>query len=68
MRSLDKQSGRGPVEKSKVLRITLPRSNPNIKSDIDAILDDGWHLITSDTFINGSDTQILYVFTKPKRN
>ncbi len=68
MKSLDKIGGGREHEKSKMLRITLPRSNPNIKSDIDAVLDDGWHIATSDTFINGGDTQILYVFTKPKRN
>jgi hypothetical protein len=66
--SLNKIGGGRQIEKSKILRITLPRSNPNIKSDIDAELDNGWHLATSDTFINGGDTQILYVFTKPKRN
>lgn len=61
--------GKGKLrEKSRMLRITLPRTNPNIKSDIDAILNDGWHIATSCSFVDGGDTQILYTFTKPKRN
>ena len=61
--------GKGTLrEKSKILRITLPRSNPNIKSDIDAELDNGWHIATSLTFVEGGDTKLLFVFTKPKRN
>jgi len=65
--SLNKAGGNRPKEKSKILRITLPRSNPNIKSDIDAELDNGWHIATSLHFNDGSD-KLLFVFTKPKRN
>ena len=54
-------------EKSKMLRITLPRSNPNIKSDIDAELDNGWHIASCVFFNDGSD-RLLYTFTKPKRD
>jgi len=66
--SLNKVGGGRQIEKSKILRVTLPRTNPNIKSDIDAILDDGWHLTTSTSFVDGADTEILFVFIKPKRN
>jgi hypothetical protein len=54
-------------QKSKVLRITLPRSNPNIKADIDAELDNGWNYRSMVHFNDGSD-RLLVVFTKPKRN
>jgi hypothetical protein len=53
--------------KSKMLRITLPRSNPNIKSDLDAELDDGWRIATCVHFNDGSD-RLLYTLVKPKRN
>ena len=65
--SLNKVSGGGRVnEKSKILRISLPRTNPNIKSDIDAELDNGWHIATS-VYLQ-ADNDILFVFVKPKRN
>ena len=68
--SLDKVGGGKANEKSKVLRITLPRSNPNIKADIDAELDNGWHLSGGATFFTDTDgdTKLLFIFTKPKRN
>ena len=53
-------------EKSKMLRITLPRSNPNIKSDIDAELDLGWHIASCVFFNDGSD-RLLCTFVKPKK-
>ena len=65
--SLNKIGGGRQNEKSKVLRITLPRSNPNIKADIDAELDNGWKIATSMHFNDGSD-KLLFIFTKPKRN
>ena len=64
--SLNKVGGGRSIEKSKMLRISLPRSNPNIKADIDAELDNGWHIATS-VYIS-QDNEILFVFTKPKRN
>ena len=63
--SLNKDGGR-LKEKSKILRIALPRSNPNIKADIDAELDDGWHIATS--MYMATDNDLLIIFTKPKRN
>jgi hypothetical protein len=67
--SLNKIGGGRQIDKSKVLRITLPRSNPNIKSDIDAELDSGWHLAGGPTFFtDGGDDKLLFIFTKPKRN
>lgn len=65
MGSLD-SAGQRHKEKSKVLRITLPRSNPNIKSDIDAELDNGWHIAAS--MYLQADNKLLIIFTKPKRN
>ena len=66
--SLNKIGGGREKEKSKMLRITLPRSNPNIKSDIDAELDNGWHIQTCVHWHDGTDDILLYTFTKPKRN
>ena len=65
--SLNKSGGGRAREKSRILRITLPRSNPNIRDDIDAILDNGWHIASCVHFNDGSD-RLLYTFTKPKRN
>ena len=65
--SLGKRGSGKPIEKSKILRITLPRSNPNIRDDINAELDNGWHIATSMYFNDGSD-RLLIIFTKPKRN
>ena len=53
-------------EKSKVIKIALPRSNPNIKSDIDAELDSGWHIATS-MHLPVTD-EVLIIFTRPKRD
>ena len=64
--SLNKEGGGKVNEKSKVIKIALPRSNPNIKSDIDAELDNGWHIATS--FHLPTTDQVVIVFTKPKRN
>jgi hypothetical protein len=64
--SLDKIGGGRANEKSKILRISLPRTNPNIKSDIDAELDIGWHISTS--MYLQADNDLLIIFTKPKRN
>jgi hypothetical protein len=66
MPTLDKEGGGKLIEKSKILRISLPRSNPNIKSDIDAQLDNGWHIQTS--MYLQDDNDLLIIFTKPKRN
>jgi hypothetical protein len=67
MGSLNKANKDNRKRKSKVLRITLPRSNPNIKSDIDAELDNGWQYESMTHFNDGSD-RLLVVFTKPTRN
>jgi hypothetical protein len=65
--SLNKLGGGRENEKSKILRINLPLSNPNIKTAIDDELDNGWHIVSS-TYIGESANQIIYVLTKPKRN
>jgi hypothetical protein len=65
MGSLNKGVGQRQIEKSKILRITLPRSNPNIKSDIDAELNNGWHIASCVHFNDGSD-RLLYTLVKPK--
>jgi hypothetical protein len=64
--SLNKIGGGREKEKSKILRLNLPISNPNIKTAIDAELDDGWHIATSMYMV--TDDKILIIFTKPKRN
>jgi hypothetical protein len=38
-------------------------TGPNIKTELDAVLDDGWNLI--DVFTKGTNT--FAVFTRPKR-
>ena len=63
--SLNKSGGR-EKEKSKTITIGLPKSNPNIKTDIDAELDSGWHIATS--FYDTVRDEVRIVFTKPKRN
>ena len=53
-------------QKSKTITIGLPKSNPNIKTDIDAVLDDGWQIATS--FYDSTRDEARIVFTKPKRD
>ena len=65
--SLNKIGGGRQKDKSKSIKIGLPRSNPNIKSDIDAELDKGWH-IAGITYLGETLDEILVIFTKPKRN
>jgi hypothetical protein len=65
MGSLD-QTPEREIEKSRVITISLPRSNPNMKSDIDAELDNGWHIQTS--FYDTSRDELRIIFVKPKRN
>lgn len=64
--SLNKIGGGRQKDKSKTITIALPKSNPNIKIDIDAELDNGWHIATS--FYDSSRDEVRIVFTKPKRN
>jgi hypothetical protein len=64
--SLNKIGGGREKEKSKILRISLPRTNPNIRDDINAELDSGWHIATS-MYLQADDA-LLIIFTKPKRN
>jgi hypothetical protein len=64
--SLNKVGGGRENEKSKILRMSMPISNPNIKIAIDAELDNGWHISTT-VYLPTVDA-ILMVFTKPKRN
>lgn len=65
MGSLDLQPDR-VNEKSKLITIALPMSNPNIKSAIDTELGNGWHIATS--FYDSSRDEVRFVFVKPKRN
>ena len=66
--SLDDKQGNRQVEKAKVIKITLPKSNPNIKSDVDAELDNGWHLTGGPAvYHDGTNNILLYTFVKPKR-
>lgn len=66
MATLNKVGGKRQIEKSKILRITLPMSNPNIKAAIDAEFNNGWHIATS--MYMATDNKLLIIFTKPKRN
>lgn len=66
MGSLNKSGASRPVEKSKTITIALPKSNPNIKTDIDAELDNGWHI--AGVWYDSSRDEVRYTFTKPKRN
>jgi hypothetical protein len=66
MPTLDKVGGGKPREKSKTITVGLPKSNPNIKTDIDAELDQGWHIATS--FYDVQRDEVRIIFTKPKRN
>jgi len=49
---------------SKVLKITLPRSGPLMKDDINAVLTDGWMLMTS--YYDSSRDEVRFIFTRPK--
>lgn len=64
--SLNKIGGGRQKDKSKTIKIGLPKSNPNIKTDIDAELDNGWHIATS--VYDSTREDLIIVFTKPKRN
>jgi len=64
--SLNKTGGGREKEKSKTIKIPLPKSNPNIKTDIDAELDAGWHIETS--VYDSTREDLIIIFTKPKRN
>jgi hypothetical protein len=67
MGTLDGSNENNITRVSKVLRITLPRTNPNIKADIDAELADGWRYQSMTHFNDGSD-RLLVIFTRPKKN
>jgi len=53
-------------QKSKTVTIGLPMSNPNIKTEIDAALGDGWQIATS--WYDSSRDEVRYTFIKPKRD
>jgi hypothetical protein len=50
---------------SKAITIGLPKSNPNIKTDIDAELNNGWRIATS--FYDSTRDELRVIFTRPKR-
>lgn len=52
-------------EVSKVTTISLPRSNPNMKDDINAELNNGWHIAAS--IYDSSRDEIRIIFTRPKK-
>jgi hypothetical protein len=52
-------------EVSKVITISLPRSNPNMRDDINAELDKGWHIAAS--IYDSSRDEIRITFTRPKK-
>jgi len=64
--SLGKRGDNKPKEKSKLITISLPANNNVFKTDIDAELDNGWHIASS--FYDSSRDNVRIIFTKPKRN
>ena len=55
---------RVPQQVSKVLKIDLPRSAPLMKDDINAVLADGWLLMTS--YYDSVREEVRFIFTRPK--
>jgi len=66
MGSLNKAGAGKAREKSKTITISLPANNNTVKTDIDAELDNGWHIVSS--FYDSSRDSVRIIFTKPKRN
>ena len=61
MGTLDEQTI--PKQVCRFLKLTTPFTGPNMKDDIDVILDEGWNL-TGIYLIQGND---FAVFTRPKK-
>ena len=61
--SLNKQ--RVGQQVSRVLKVSLPRSGPDMRSDINAVLDEGWMLLAS--YYDSSRDEVRFIFTRPKR-
>ena len=64
MGSLDEQPLRSTLI-SKVLKISLPRTGPLMKDDINTVLNDGWHIAAS--YYDTSRDEVRFIFTRPKR-
>jgi hypothetical protein len=64
--SLDKVGGGRQKEKSKVILVDMPANNNDIKTAIDAELDNGWHI--DGLFHDTVRDKLRVIFTKPKRN
>jgi hypothetical protein len=54
-----------PVHASRSITIDLPKSNPNIQTQINTELDLGWHLVTS--VYDSSRDEIRVFFVRPKK-
>ena len=54
-----------PKQVSKVLKISLPRSGPLMKDDINTVLNDGWFISTS--YYDSSRDEVRFIFTRDKR-
>ena len=66
MATLNKPGDDRPIQVSKVITISLPRSNPNMKDDINAELDNGWHIEA--LFYDSVRDEARIIFAKAKRN
>ena len=64
MGTLD-ETNQVPTQVSRVLKISLPRTGPQMKDDINAILDDGWMLVES--YYDTSRDEVRFIFTRAKR-
>jgi hypothetical protein len=61
--SLDLSKNETPKQVCKFLKLSAPFTGPNMRDDINNVLDEGWNL-NGIYIINGDD---FAVFTRPKR-
>jgi hypothetical protein len=60
--TLDKK--RAPQQVSKVLKLSLPTSAPNMKDELNTVLADGWVLSTS--YYDSVRDEVRFIFVRPK--
>ena len=49
---------------ARVLKVDLPRSGPEMKNDLNAVLNEGWLLLAS--YYDSSRDEVRFIFTRPK--
>ena len=62
--SLNKKGNNYTKQVSKIIRMSLPKSNANIKSNIDSELNKGWRI--SSSMYLATDNDLLIIFTRPR--